>query len=400
MALVDLWVSSQDQLKQKHVQQIIAIAGDGRLLDGSEASAEFRSFLTQIPSGLLRRYANECLTDSFTGSGYALQDIVNQVGRRLGFKVTDGRYRGTTGQVGFDGLWRLPNGHTVIVEVKTTDAYRIRLDKVVGYHRALVKDGTVPEEVSSSVLIVVGREDTGDLEAQIRGSRHAWDVRLISVDALLRLLALKEAVEDPVIFRRIHDILVPREFTRLDEIVDVVFSTAEDLMQDEEIPEEVDEVEDGAAKQEPKFTPVAFHDACVARIEKHLAKSLLKRSRATFSSADEALALICAVSKEHRSRGQISYWFAFHPHQREFLESALVAYIAFGCGSKESVLLIPFNDFASWLDGMNVTQRDERFYWHVSIFLENEKFILHRKRGQSRIDLTPYFLPGDEDREG
>jgi len=42
MALVDLWMSSQDQLRQKHVQQIIAFAGDGKLLDGSEASSEFR----------------------------------------------------------------------------------------------------------------------------------------------------------------------------------------------------------------------------------------------------------------------------------------------------------------------------------------------------------------------
>jgi hypothetical protein len=55
MALVDLWTSSQDQLRQKHVQQIIAFAGDGKLLDGSEASKEFRDFLAQVPSGLLVR---------------------------------------------------------------------------------------------------------------------------------------------------------------------------------------------------------------------------------------------------------------------------------------------------------------------------------------------------------
>jgi hypothetical protein len=369
MALVDLWVSSQDQLKQKHVQQIIAFAGDGKLLDESKASTEFRNFLTQVPSGLLARYADECLKDPFTSSGYALQDVVNQVGRRLGFKVTDGRYRGTKAHVGFDGLWYFPNGHTAIVEVKTTDAYRIKLDKVVGYHRALVKNGMLSEDDSSSVLIVVGREDTGDLEAQIRGSRYAWSVRLISVDGLLRLVALKEAVEDPIIVRRIHDILIPREFTRLDEIVEILFSTAEDIKQDEEVLEEAEEIDEGdTVEQKPKFTPVAFHDACVARIEKHLAKNLLKRSRATFFSADESLWLICAVSKEHSGRGQTSYWFAFHPHQKEFLESSEKAYVAFGCGSKEQILLIPFNEFASWLDGMNITRRDERFYWHVSIF--------------------------------
>jgi hypothetical protein len=51
----------------------------------------------------------------------------------------------------------------------------------------LITSGQLKED-QSSILIVVGREDTGDLEAQIRGSRHAWDVRLISVDALLRLM--------------------------------------------------------------------------------------------------------------------------------------------------------------------------------------------------------------------
>ena len=83
------------------------------------------------------------------------------------------------------------------------------------------------------MLLVVGRQDTGDLEAQIRGSRYAWDIRIVSVDALLRLMKIKEEVEDPLIVQRIHSILIPREFTRLDEIADVLFSAAEDIKQDE-----------------------------------------------------------------------------------------------------------------------------------------------------------------------
>jgi hypothetical protein len=396
MALVDLWASSRDQLKQKHVQQIIAFAGDGKLLDGREASDEFRDFLTEIPSDFLAKYAEECLGDSFRDSGYALQDIVNQVGRRLGLRVIDGRYRGTSAHVGFDGLWHFPGGHTVIVEVKTTDVYRIKLDKIVSYQHALIDNGTLAKGGSSSILIVVGRQDTGDLEAQIRGSRHAWDVRLISVDALLRLMVLKEAVEDPIIVRRIHDILIPREFTRLDEIVDILFSTAQDIKQDEELPQEIQEAEEEDLDEpKPKFTPVAFHEACVERIGNRLSKNLLKRSRATFSSADESLGLICSVSKEHSRGGRISYWFAFHPHQKEFLESMEEAYVAFGCGSKEQVLLIPFDTFSSWLDGMNITQKDDRFYWHVSILRQDESFVLRRKRGQPKIDLTPYLLPDD-----
>ena len=67
-----------------------------------------------------------------------------------------------------------------MVEVTTTDAYRIDLETLAGYRRGLIASGQITEP-ESSMLIVVGRKDTGDLEAQIRGSRHAWDIRLVSV---------------------------------------------------------------------------------------------------------------------------------------------------------------------------------------------------------------------------
>jgi hypothetical protein len=226
MSLAELWSTAREQLETKLVHQIIAFAGTGQLADGSLAAAEFREFLGIVPSGHLGRYADECLRESFAGSGFALQDVVNQIGRRLGYSVIDGRYRGTVSEVGFDGLWNLPDGHTIVVEVKTTDAYRIDLQRLATYRRQLIANSRFDTD-HSSILIVVGRQDTGDLEAQIRGSRHAWDVRLISVDALLRLMVVKEHVDDPATIRRIGDILKPREFTRLDEIVDIVFSAAE-----------------------------------------------------------------------------------------------------------------------------------------------------------------------------
>jgi hypothetical protein len=190
MSLAELWSTSRTQLETKLVQQIIAFAGSGQLTDGSPAATEFREFLGIVPSGHLSRYADECLHESFGGSGFALQDVVNQIGRRLGYSVADGRYRGTANEVGSDGLWSLPDGHTIVVEIKTTDTYRIDLETIANYRRRLVAEGRA-DESRSSILIVVGRQDTGDLEAQIRGSRHAWDVRLISVEALRRFDVLE-----------------------------------------------------------------------------------------------------------------------------------------------------------------------------------------------------------------
>jgi hypothetical protein len=392
MPLIDLWRSSREQVSGKHVQQIVAFAGGGRLADGNPASLEFRTFLTEIPSHLLVRYASECLVASFNESGLVLQDAVNEIGDRLGFQVTHGRYRGITGQIGFDGLWESPDGHALVVEVKTTDAYRIDLNTIANYRQTLIKSGKL-SDARSSILIVVGRQDTGDLEAQIRGSRHAWDIRLISTEALLRLLTVKEELEDPKIQRRIHAVLQPREFTRLDEIVDLLFSTAEDIKQEHGVGG-ADSItvndQDHEGTQRPKFTPVAFHEACVRRLEGIFKSALVKRSRASFAAPDQALRVICTISREHIRSGVPSYWFAFHPHQREYLEDAEKAYVAFGCGSEEQLLLIPFKDFSTWLEGMNETTNEQRSYKHVSIARAQDHFELVRRQGYPRIDLTRY----------
>jgi hypothetical protein len=270
--------------------------------------------------------------------------------------------------------------------------HRIDLNSIAGYRSKLISQGEFIKE-KSSILIVVGRQDTGDLEAQIRGSRHAWDIRLISIDSLFRLMTLKEEVEDPRIIGQICAILIPREFTRVDSIIDIVFLATEDVRQEEEEFEDEDEEENEPPSdiERIKFKPVSFHDACILSIQSYIGQPLLKRSKTTYSSSDGKTALFCAVSKKHIKRNH-SYWFSFHPHQQKHLESAEYGLISLGCGSANTILVIPYNDFSDWLDGMNITDND-RFYWHISVFKEGEKLILHRRKGKERIDLSKYLLP-------
>ncbi len=394
MALTDLWQQDRKQLLDKRVHQIIAFAGNGRLGDDSAASTEFREYLGVVPTDMLARYADDCL-DSFQESGLALQDLVNQIGRRLGFSVADGRYRGKQGVSGHDGLWRLPDGHTILVEVKTTDTYRIDLNVLAGYRKTLASSHEILVD-RTSILIVVGRQDTGDLEAQIRGSRLAWDIRLISVGALLRLLRLKESVGDPDTIRRIHAILVPREFTRLDEIVDIVFSAAEDAA-DEDLDEPdllETSVESSTATQPagPKFVPVNFHAACAERLEKHLGIPLVRIAKAHLSSPDNKTRLTCSISKRHDFAGDESYWFAYHPYYLDFLRGADSTLVTFGCGSESKMFVIPLQDFEPWLEGSYITRRGDRFYWHVQIFREGNRWFLKRSKSSGNVDVTKYLI--------
>lgn len=368
--------------------------GTGDLKDGTAGSAEFRDFLARVPAELLARYAADCLDTSFNGSGFALQDVVNQIGRRLGFTAKDGRYRGTTNAIGFDGLWTLSDGHNIVVEVKTTDAYRIDLESVTGYRRALVQKRAIVEE-RSSVLIVVGRQDTGGLEAQIRGSRHAWDIRIISVDALVRLMFLRERVEDSTIIQRIGAMLVPREFTRLDEIVEIVFSAAE-LAAEPELETVAEESGQVAETGEERETPAGFHAACIARVEVKFGHSLVRRTRSGYSSPDQEVGAICAISKLHEHAGHRAYWFAFHPNQREFLEAVPRGFLVLGCGSADRILVIPLSTVLPLLDSLWQTHRAGTHYWHLRIHEDKSRLLLDRKGGAGRIDLTQYLIGSAE----
>jgi hypothetical protein len=227
MPLLALWKSNPSEINQFSIEQVVGTAGDGNLKDGSDCSIELRAFLSEVSSAKLRLYVERCLSTPLNKGGLILQDLVNELGRRLEYKVENGRYQGISGVVGFDGLWESGDGHTIIVEVKTTDAYRISLNTIMGYRERLRASGKLAGP--TSVLIVTGREDTGELEAQVRGSRHAWDIRLISTDALIKLVQLKEESESAETGSKIRSLLTPMEYTRLDRMIDVMFTTTADI---------------------------------------------------------------------------------------------------------------------------------------------------------------------------
>jgi hypothetical protein len=306
MPLLGIWKSNPKEIDQLTIEQIVTMAGDGKLRDASACSHELREYLTQANSQKLSAYIEHCLTDGFNKSGLILQDVINELGRRLEYDVTNGLYQGTSTTVGWDGLWKSPEGHTIIAEVKTTDAYRISLDKLAEYRQKLLAEKKLSEP--SSILIVVGRNDTGELEAQIRGSRHAWDVRLISTGALRKLVFLKENSDLPETGRQIRGILTPMEYTRLDNMIEVMFATATDVetviaetnQSSTEPPQPKDEASGGSGWQ---FTDFAVLDAKRAEIVDAVAKKigtkLIKKSRALFWDAEHKKRVGCTISKRY-----------------------------------------------------------------------------------------------------
>ncbi len=387
--LLDIWIEQRDFLVSKSVEQLIAISGDGTLRDGNEASAQLRELFSNISASDISRYVDECLSKSFTNSGLILQDLINETGRRLGFKIRPGYYRGGTSRIGYDGIWTARDGYSFVIEVKTTDAYQLNLDTQAAYRERLVQEGQI-EEKKSSILIVVGRRDTGGLEAQTRGSRHAWDVRIISVDALLKLMRVKENLTDSRTVSQIQEILKPLEYTRVDRLVDIIFTASEDLQNDDSEDEPL--AEDHSKSTKEQAAPANFHEQSVNRISKYLSTPLIKQGRCTFTDAAQVVRVLCIVSKEYQRAGAIRYWYAFHPSHKEFLDEGTNSYVALGCGSADHIVLIPNSTFVSQLPQMRTTESNGRFYWHVEIFLKNGNYFLNKPTNEG-LDVTSFLIP-------
>lgn len=126
MPLLKFWKSERDEVLKMNLETIVKMAGDGHLKDGSETSIEFRQFLSEVEGEKLAEYATYCIENAFTNSGQMLQDVINEIGRRLGFKAENGRYQGVRNDIGFDGIWNA-DGFDLVIEVKTTDAYQSSL---------------------------------------------------------------------------------------------------------------------------------------------------------------------------------------------------------------------------------------------------------------------------------
>jgi hypothetical protein len=388
MPLIALWESNSAVVDQFSIEQVVATAGNGELKDGSLCSTELRSFLAQVSTPKLANYVERCLSSGFAKSWMVLQDLINELGRRLDFTVENGRYQGITSAVGFDGVWTSPEGRSIVIEVKTTDVYRIPLDRIVEYREKLIASSRVGK--SSSILIVVGRDDTGELEAQVRGSRHAWDIRLLSTEALLKLVQLKENAEDAGTSKKIRELLFPMEYTRLDQIIDVMFTTATDVegvlntegdaligsntaeIQRTISNSTVAEVDEGLpSKGTWEFTDSRLlqekREEILQSVGSKIGMALIKKSRALYWDASHDHRVACSISKRYTRTGSYRYWYAFHPQWNEFLSEGKTGLFVLGCMDQSFAFCIPWAILNPLLPYLNTTTTERSTYWHIHI---------------------------------
>ena len=234
--LINAWNESQKKFTMT-LKQIVNIAGD-ETLENEAAVKEVREFFSLIDAQTMERLLKECYSKEkkhkFEARGFAFQDLINEMGRRLGYEVENGLYRGRKNEVGFDGLWQANDGSYIIMESKVSGDYAFIPETVIGYRDKLITERGIPRK-KISVLLVYGRDEKNALRSAVKGSDESPIMRLISANALFQLVRILSYSKSLTNINQINTILRPRDYFVLDNLVELVFP---------ETDPEIEEVED------------------------------------------------------------------------------------------------------------------------------------------------------------
>jgi hypothetical protein len=176
------------------LDQILGLVGPLDDTPGSDTPRErFRKFLqTSVTSiGEVRDYVEACTKNKGSQYDHALQDLVNHAGSLIGFDVHYGRYKGVTNDIGHDGIWRWKD-FSIVVEVKTTDAFTIKTESLLGYVNKLISAGSIASPDQAMGLYVFARTDAGltSLANSIVAEKRTHELRISTADIILSLAEL------------------------------------------------------------------------------------------------------------------------------------------------------------------------------------------------------------------
>ena len=223
---------------------------------------------------------------------------------------------------------------------------------------------------------------------------------MISADALVKLVKLKESTDEEETVTKIRGLLKPFEYTRLDNIIDVMFTAAKDVEAATEIErgfEINDHVKDSSHRgsgQEHTAPEVLneMRKRIVRAFGKEIGSDLIAKSRAMYHDVDDAIRICCSISKRY-PRG--TYWYAYHPHWDRFLADGDRGFFILGCVDRDVAYVLPRAFMQNVLHHLYTTEMKDtaKMYWHVH--LEEgpggEIFFLVGKAGQ-KVPISTYAI--------
>jgi hypothetical protein len=204
------------------LDRLVNLAGDWN--DGSRASEQFRDIIEdeQTTTEEIEAYLLEAMEGTEQYHNRALQDLVNNIGRRLGFEVEYGVYQGRSDTIGYDGHWTstaTEDDTHLVVETKKTTAYAIDPGQAGEYMDELTSEEDI-DRAQVYGLYVIGDGDVETVAQTVFGSQYRDRMRVITAQRLLDLLAIQE--DSGLRHDQVVDVLLPINAVNVGQLVGLI----------------------------------------------------------------------------------------------------------------------------------------------------------------------------------
>lgn len=128
---------------------------------------------------------------------------------------------------------------------------------------------------------------------------------------------------------------------------------------------------------------------CIEQVGVRLKAKLERKSGRCAHSMNGKHAVCCLVSKQYPDD---RYWWTIHARQLEEILVSQSAFVAFACGSADSIAVIPIEDFRAFLPQLNPKKGGATGDgWHVHIQHDETGWWLLLTGRDNRASVTKYF---------
>jgi hypothetical protein len=188
------------------------------------------------------------------------------------------------------------------------------------------------------------------------------------------LVKVKESTDEEETVSKIQGLLKPFEYTRLDNIIDVVFTAAKDVEASTEFergfaqPGEADDSDRAGASQEHTSPEVlaGLRTRIAHALGNREGCELIAKSRALYRDVNDTVRACCSISKRY-PRG--TYWYAYHPRWDHFLAEGERGFFVLGCVDKSVAYALPRAFMKDAVDKLYTThvKGTGQMYWHIHL---------------------------------
>jgi hypothetical protein len=159
--------------------------------------------------------------------------------------------------------------------------------------------------------------------------------------------------------------------------------------------ESLPKVFENSGRKQERTDPLlmnAKRNKILRQLEDQHGVRLHRRSAAIYRSDNNEIGIVCAMSKWHVKNE--NYWYAYHPHQDEFLRTMTQGFFVLGMMDMEAAVALPVSVIRQNLDKLyTTTTTDGRTYWHIHVSRsENGRLSLQRAKGEPPLPLDPYAV--------